>query len=196
MPSGALHVPLASALIHMSNISMWYLTRAFAISAYFLLALSMMLGMLRSIARTSGEHISSIVDDLHAFTMTLTALLIVGHLVTLLLHDFYHFTILNLVLPGNQPYREEAVNLGVFGLWGMVLVLGSSYLRRVIPYKLWRSLHAEAFGVFLLLTAHGILAGSDASEAWMRGVYGGVGAAVVFMGILRLLIRPKPATKQ
>src|SRR5260221_14133946 len=50
---------------------LWYLTRTTAGAAYIALTLSVALGMLRAIARTSPEHLSWVVDELHTFMATL-----------------------------------------------------------------------------------------------------------------------------
>src|SRR5215472_3140882 len=71
--------------------TLWYVTRAMAVSAYVALTLSVMLGMLRTIARNSRERLSWVVDELHQFIATLAGVLIAGHLVTLLLDPFLPF---------------------------------------------------------------------------------------------------------
>jgi methionine sulfoxide reductase heme-binding subunit len=169
--------------------TLWYVTRAMAVSAYVALTLSVMLGMLRTIARNSRERLSWVVDELHQFIATLAGVLIAGHLITLLLDPFLPFSLLNLLLPLDEPYRPLAVNLGVFALYGMVVLLFSSWLRRRIPYGMWRTLHYVSFATFALVTAHGLLAGSDSGEPWMRAVYGFGAAAVTFLTLARMLVR-------
>jgi predicted ferric reductase len=141
---------------------------------------------MRGIARNSGERLSWVVDELHAFVATLTGLLVVGHIVTLKLHTYIPFTIADLLVPGNGPYRPLAVNLGIFALYAMIMLLASSWLRRRIPYGLWRTIHNLSLVTFALVTLHGLLAGSDTSEPWMRAVYGGAAAGVGFLLLMRL----------
>jgi DMSO/TMAO reductase YedYZ heme-binding membrane subunit len=78
-----------------------------------------------------------------------------------------------------------------------VVVLVSSWLRRRISYRLWRRLHYVSFVTFVLVTLHGLLAGSDAGEPWMRAVYYGASAAVGFLVLMRLLTlrRRAPSTE-
>lgn len=165
---------------------MWYLTRAMAIAAYLMLAVSVMLGMLRSIARQNRERLSWVIDELHQVFATLAALLVLGHLVTLLLDPFLPFTLSNLLLPLAEPYKPYPVRFGVLAVYGMVLLLFSSWIRRWIPYRTWRGLHYVSFLVFVLVTAHGYLAGSDASEPWSHAIYVGAGASVAFMSLMRV----------
>jgi methionine sulfoxide reductase heme-binding subunit len=172
---------------------LWYLTRTTAVAAYVSLTFSVILGMLRAIARTAGERLSWVVDELHTFIASLTAGLIAGHLLSLKFDTFIPFTTNNLFIPGDQPYRPLATNLGVFAFYTMTVVLVSSWFRALIPYRFWRFLHVFSFVAFGLVTAHGLLAGSDATEPWQRALYGMAVGAVGFLTLLRLFGGKKKA---
>ncbi len=173
--------------------TMWYLTRATAVAAYVLLSCAVTLGLLQSLGRIARERLSWVTDELHQFIASMALLLVAGHLTTLLLDPFLPFTLANLFVPAHEPYRSSAVNVGVMALYLMVVVLGSSWLRQRIPHSLWRAIHYLGILLFVLVTIHGWLAGSDASEPWMRAIYGGSTAAVVFLVLMRLTVRPEPA---
>jgi predicted ferric reductase len=170
---------------------LWYLTRATAVSAYVVLSLSAMLGMLRGVARNSGERLSWITDELHQTLATVFFGLVLLHLITLIYDPFLPFSIANILLPVNEPYQPFGVDLGVLALYTLVIVLFSSWIRRAIPYRYWRGLHYASFGTFVLVTLHGLLAGSDASQPWMRAIYAGAGGAVGFLALIRWLTSRK-----
>ncbi len=166
--------------------TLWYLTRALAVAAYVSLTLSILFGALRSIARQSRERVSWIVDEMHQFMAALAGGLVLGHLLTLLLDPFLPFTVKNLLLPLGEPYRPFPVILGVLGLYTMILLLLTSWFRSYLPYAFWRALHYFSFIAFILVTAHGLLAGSDAAEPWMRAIYAGSAGAFGFVTLIRL----------
>ena len=166
---------------------LWYLTRATAFAAYLTLTAAVALGMLRTVARRAGERLSWVVDELHQFVSALALLLVLAHLLSIFLDPYLPFTAANLLLPLDEPYRPFAVRLGIFAFYALLLVLASSWLRRRLRYGTWRALHYLGFVTFALATAHGVLAGSDAGEPWMRGVYVGAGSAVAFLMLIRLL---------
>lgn len=173
----------------------WYLTRMLAISAYLALALSVILGLLRTLARRTRESISWMVDELHQVLATLAGVLVIGHLVTLAKDEFIPFSVKNLLLPGDQPYKPFAVNLGVLALYTLAALLLSSWFKRRLPYGFWRALHFISFATFLLVTLHGWQAGSDVDEPWMRAIYGAASAAVAFLLLMRLFTRAPKAAK-
>jgi methionine sulfoxide reductase heme-binding subunit len=169
--------------------TLWYLTRMFAVSSYVALSLTVVFGMLRGIARTSRERLSWVVDEVHQFVALLTGLLVLGHLITLVFDPFLPFTVLNLLVPEQEPYRQLATALGVFALYGVAIVLFSSWVRRALPYGFWRTLHGLSFVAYVLVTLHGWLAGSDTHELWMSALYAASTGVVVFLLFMRLIAR-------
>ncbi len=179
---------LAAASTRVADPRLWYVTRAAAISAYVALAVTTGLGLLRSLARSLGVGISWALDELHQFVALLAAAFVALHLLSLLLDPYLPFPLSSLLLPVAEPYRPLASALGVLGLYALAVVLVSSWLRRRLPYRLWRGLHFASFVAFALVTLHGLLAGADAAQPWMRAVYTGAAASIVFLVLARMLV--------
>ncbi len=188
--SSHLVTTLAAAATGQSDTLMWYLTRTSAIAAYGVLVVLVALGLLRSTARLSGERMTWVVDEVHQFLGTIFGVLVGVHLLTLFFDPFISFNAVNFIVPLNEPYRPLAVGLGVVALWTVIIILCSSWLRRHIPYRFWRVLHYLSFATFVLVTLHGLLAGSDASLPWMRAVYAGAACGIAFLVLMRMLRRP------
>jgi methionine sulfoxide reductase heme-binding subunit len=165
----------------------WYVTRTMAVGAYIVLTASVIVGMLRSIARVSGERVSWLVEETHSFLAVLAGVLIAGHLLTLMVDPYLPFSLSNIIIPGDQPYKPLAVNLGVFALYTMLALLLSSWARQRISHGLWRSIHYLSFIAYILVTAHGWLAGSDMSTDWMPALYVGSIAAVAVLAFIRFI---------
>lgn len=185
---------LAAAAASQSDTFLWYFTRTTAIAAYGVLAVVVGLGLLRSIARNLGERMSWVVDEVHQFLGTIFGVLVGLHLLTLLFDPFIPFTAVNFILPINEPYSPLAVGFGVVALWTVVVILASSWLRRHLPYRFWRLLHYLSFATYVLVTLHGLFAGSDTSTFWITIMYGGSAAAISFLVLMRLLMRSDTAT--
>jgi predicted ferric reductase len=162
---------------------LWYLTRAAAVSAYVALTVGVILGLARSIAGLGRIKTPWTLDEAHQFLAVITAAFVLLHLITLLFDHYNNiaFSLVNLLVPLNEPYAPLAVDLGVVALYGLAIVLFSSWLRRRIATVAWRTLHYITYAVFVLVTLHGLLAGTDSSAAWMRLVY------VAGIGIVGLL---------
>lgn len=178
---------LAAVASGQASPALWYVTRAAAVSAYALLVVAVALGLIRSLAHELSVRVGWALDELHQFVSLLAAAFVVLHLATLALDPYISFGVANLLLPLGQPYRPLATDLGVLGCYALVVVLASSWLRRRLSYRLWRGLHYASFAAFALVTLHGLLAGADAGQPWMRGVYVGAASAVFFLALVRLL---------
>ena len=186
-------VALTRATVASSSGSpLWYLTRAAAVSAYVTITAGVILGLSRSIAGLGRIKTPWTLDEAHQFLAVLTAGFVLLHLATLLF-DHYNsiaFSLVNLLVPLNEPYAPLAVDLGVVSLYGLAIVLFSSWLRRRIANVTWRALHYISFGIFALVTLHGLLAGSDSSSAWMRLIYIVAVAVVGLMVFIRFFAPP------
>ena len=86
------------------------------------------------------------------------------------------------------------MNPGALALYTLVIILVSSWMRRRLSYRLWRMLHYLSIATFVLVTLHGLLAGSDAGETWMRAV-DAAPLAVGFLLLMRLLTSLSKARK-
>jgi methionine sulfoxide reductase heme-binding subunit len=164
---------------------LWYTTRAAAVSAYVVLSVTVVVGLFRSLARVA--HLRNpraiwLLDEIHPYLALITAAFVALHLISLIFDPLIPFSVLNLLLPVAEPYRPLATSLGVLALYALLIVWLSSLLRRHITHARWRALHCSSFLAFLLVTVHGLLAGTDASEVWMRLVY--IAAAVIVLALM------------
>jgi sulfoxide reductase heme-binding subunit YedZ len=175
---------------------LWYVTRTMAIGAYIALTASVMIGLLRSIGRISGEQVSWVVSDVHAFVSSLTGALVLGHVLTLLVDPYLPFSLRNVLIPGDQPYAAFAVNLGVLALYAMIALLLTSWLRPRLPHDIWRATHYLSFAAFILVTLHGWMAGSDSVTPWMPALYLASSAAIGFLVLVRFFSAERPAAQR
>lgn len=178
---------------------LWSVTRAAAVTAYVLLALTTMLGLLRSLGRVltiRTPWVTLGIEDIHQFAALLTAGFVALHLGSLVLDTYLNFSLINLLVPLGQPYRPFATDLGVIALYALGLVLFTSWLRQRLSYRAWRMLHYGSFVAFACVTAHGLLAGTDASQPWMGAIYSVAVAGVLLLlacHVVWRLVRPREA---
>lgn len=180
-----------------ANPFLWYVTRAAATSAYITLSVTVILGLFRSLARVSRLRDSRalwLLDELHPYLAVLTLALVVFHLLSLVFDPLIPFSVLNLLLPFDQPYRPLAVDLGVLALYALAVVWLSSWVKRRIKYATWRALHYTSFIAFALVTFHGIFVGSDSATPWMWLVYLGASGIVTLLTLARIFWPEQTAT--
>jgi predicted ferric reductase len=166
----------------------WYLSRAGGITAYLLLSASTLVGLTLSAQRAGrlpGRSASFVLHE-HLSWLALAA---VGlHAGVLLLDTYEPFNVADLLLPLAAPYRPVAVALGVTAMYLAVVLTVSFYLRARIGQRARRTLHYASFGLYVLATLHGLLAGSSTGQLWMRALYVTSALAVLLLTGWRLLL--------
>lgn len=174
----------------------WYLSRAAGFVAYGLIWVSMALGLLISGRVSKLWPGGPTAVDLHEFT-TISSLAFAGLHVLVLLGDRYiQYNLASLLVPGLSDYRAFWVVLGQLGLYLAIPVTASFYLRRRIGPKTWRTLHYATFGVFALVTAHGVGAGTDGGNPWVVAFYALAVLSLYALTVYRILASIKAPKEQ
>jgi DMSO/TMAO reductase YedYZ heme-binding membrane subunit len=83
--------------------------------------------------------------------------------------------------------------MGIVGFYVSATIYASFWARRFIGQKRWRMLHYGSFGAFVLLTAHGLLSGTDAHAPWLVALFVSACVAVFGLTALRAATIPEPA---
>ncbi len=163
----------------------WLLARASGITAYVLVTLSVLAGLVLK-SRPFARLRPATVTNVHR-ALALNALGAIGvHGIALVLDTTVKVSPLALVVPGLIAYRPLATSIGVLTA-ELTVVYASFSLRRRIGNKAWRALHWTTYAIFALATGYGLAAGTDSSRPWASALYFGAVAAVVFASAWRAL---------
>ena len=152
----------------------WYITRATGIAAWCLLAVAMIEGALLAWRRSKSPGRTL---DRHRLFGGLAVLFTAAHMIALLLDHFVDYGIAELLLPFRSVYRPGPVAWGVASLYLLLLVEGSSLVRRYLSTRRWRSIHLLSYPLFAFATIHFLSAGTDAYRwipFWLSMTFGGV----------------------
>jgi ferredoxin-NADP reductase/DMSO/TMAO reductase YedYZ heme-binding membrane subunit len=165
----------------------WYVARAGGLTAWWLLCVAVLWGLLLSTRVLGDRTPPAWLLDLHRMLGGLAVTFTAMHLAGLYLDTWSGFTLTQLFVPLQSGYRPTAVAWGVVALYLMAAIEVTSLLRRRLPDALWRWVHRTAFGVFLLATLHVFTAGSDAANPWIQGTAVAVGCGFVFLSAYRIM---------
>jgi sulfoxide reductase heme-binding subunit YedZ len=170
----------------------WILARASGLTAYILLTLSVLAGIVVR-SRPLGARVrQAAVVDTHRTLAALGLGALFIHATALVLDKTVKMPVGALVIPGLSPYRPGSVAFGVLTAELMIVVYASFSLRKKIGFKNWRRLHWLTYALFAGGTVHGLLAGSDSGRAWALAIYVGAVASVAAATTWRAL---EPLTK-
>jgi sulfoxide reductase heme-binding subunit YedZ len=174
----------------MKDPTFWILARASGLTAYALLTAGMLAGLVVK-SRPLGRRVKAAsVVDVHRFLTMLALGAVAIHAAALVLDSTVHIGLTALLVPGLSSYRPLWTGLGVAAVDLAVLLVVSFPLRKRIGMKAWRKLHWATYAVFVLATAHGLMAGTDSSRPWAFDLYLGAVGSVAFATAWRALVRP------
>ena len=167
----------------------WLLARAAGLTAYALLTLSVLAGLVLK-SRPFARLRPAVVTEMHK-TLALTGLGALAHarrrararLDRQGLSGRAGRPRSRLVPPGGGRSGVVAGRL-------FVLVTGSFWLRKRIGTRIWRRLHWATYALFALATVHGVAAGTDTTRPWAFGLYLSALGAVTAATAWRALARP------
>jgi sulfoxide reductase heme-binding subunit YedZ len=167
----------------------WYMARAAGFTAYELLAFTALLGLTSSAGVWDRWKVRRLVTQWHQFASSLVIAFLVLHLWGLHEDKTIPFPWSKLLVPFSASYRPLYTGFGALALYGLAVLLVTSYLRPHIGSRVWRTVHFLSIPVFVLVTLHGLLSGTDAASVWAAWMY--VVPAALFVGVLvpRLLRR-------
>jgi ferredoxin-NADP reductase/DMSO/TMAO reductase YedYZ heme-binding membrane subunit len=177
----------------------WYLARAGGLTAWWLLCIAVLWGLLLSTRVLGQRPRPSWLLDLHRMLGGLALVFTGLHLVGLYFDQWAGFGLLELLVPMQSGYRPSAVAWGIVAFYVLVAIELTSLVKSRIPEAVWRWVHRSAFVLFMLATVHTFMAGSDGANKWIRGgavlvCYGLVVLTVFRLGVLRHHRRAAPRT--
>jgi sulfoxide reductase heme-binding subunit YedZ len=166
----------------------WILIRAAGIGAYLMLYLAVAWGLAATTTVVSNRVSKQASTLFHQFAASAGLVLLLIHMGLLLIDKFERYTVLDELIPlhshGTHPIP---VTLGVIGMYGVVLVMVTSWLRKPIGTLWWRRLHLTAVPAYTLALAHGVFTGYDTPHTWMWAMYAVTGCSVLFLLFVRAL---------
>ena len=136
----------------------WLLARASGLTAYVMLTLSVLAGLVVK-SRPFRALKPAAVTDLHRILAMLGLGALAGHAAALVLDTTVKVSIAGLFVPGLVSYRPVWTSLGILAAELMVLVYASFSMRKRIGPKNWRRLHWATYAIFGAATVHGLAAG-------------------------------------
>ncbi len=133
-----------------------------------LLTLNILIGLVMSMKYNpvrSWPHRRINTFKLHNWTAYIALTIASVHPVIILFSSTAKFTLLDILYPVHAP-RQPWINvLGALALYALAFVVLTSYFRRELGRRAWKTLHFTAYGVAALFFVHGILTDPKLKDA-------------------------------
>jgi len=136
------------------------LSSYFGLAAMTLLTLNILIGLVMSVKYNpvrDWPHRRINTFKIHNWTAYIALSIAAIHPVIILFSSTAKFTLLDILYPVNAP-RQPWINvLGALALYTLAFVVLTSYFRRELGRKKWKTLHFTAYATAALFYVHGIL---------------------------------------
>jgi len=136
------------------------LSSYFGLAAMTLLTLNILLGLVMSVKHNpvrDWPHRRINTFKIHNWTAYIALSVAIIHPVIILFSSTAKFALIDILYPVNAPKQPWINVLGALALYSLAFVVVTSYFRRELGRKTWKSLHFTAYGTAMLFYIHGIL---------------------------------------
>jgi methionine sulfoxide reductase heme-binding subunit len=170
----------------MMEISTWSLIRSSGIVAYLLLSLSVAAGLYVSIRKRSGGK-GAMWSFFHIAVGNWALYLSIFHGILVSYDTYVGFQWRELLIPFASHYKTIGMAMGTLGLYALFVTVFTSEFRQAIGISRWQKLHRVNPLLYIMVTFHGILTGTDTDTSW--GLYMYLSSALVIMILLYFRFR-------
>jgi predicted ferric reductase len=171
----------------------WYVARAGGIVAWLLVSASVLWGLALSTRALGRRPRPNWLLDLHRFLGGLAVVFTAVHVLAVVLDQYVHFGLVEVLVPFTGSWHPLAVAWGVVSLYLLAAVEITSLLRSRLSKRAWRMTHFLSFPLFAFSTIHLLAAGTDARNTLLRGAAVAVTGAVAGLTTLRVMQAREPA---
>jgi sulfoxide reductase heme-binding subunit YedZ len=176
----------------------WFVSRAAGLVAYLLLWASTVWGILISSKAVKERVAGPMAYTLHNVTAWTAIGFAAVHGWALLGDRVVSFTPIGILMPFASSYHPVLVGLGTLSLYAGLLVSVSFYFTKRIGHRAWHLIHLLSYLMFVAVTVHSVLLGTDSSTPLMQAFYLVAAGSVLFLTLFRILVigSDSPAPKQ
>ncbi len=174
----------------LSMLGTWAVARSAGITAFIGFGLSAIAGMI-SHWKIISPQMRAKWNITHQWTGWFAWLMLILHLVALILDQYVHYTLLDILIPFRSTEHWFANGLGSLAMFCFAgIIISSDFIRSKFP-RTWKFIHQSAFPAFLLMLAHALIIGTDRHKWVVVGIY--LGISVLF--IVLAWFRQKPTSE-
>jgi methionine sulfoxide reductase heme-binding subunit len=179
----------------MSNTMWWYVMRSAGLTAWFFLTLTLVWGTLASGRMVPGARAKRWVVDMHPYLGSIGLGALALHILAAMSDSYVGLRWVNAVVPFTAGWRPWGVAFGVVSVWLLVVVEGTSLVRRRLSKTTWHRIHLASYVGAWLTGVHAVMSGTDLGNpvvAWTAFALLVAATAIVAVRALRSGSRPTP----
>lgn len=169
----------------------WYISRASGLMAYLLLWLVMFFGLAIRTPIVKNIFPPAFSYETHTWLSVQALILVFFHSGALLWDKYLRLKFLDLAVPFHSPIYANEITLGILGLYLMIILILTSYFRKFFSQKIWRAVHFLNILLFIIVTIHAFLLGTDLHSGTPRIIFFTLNIFLILLITINLAARLK-----
>ncbi|MDD5490051.1 MAG: ferric reductase-like transmembrane domain-containing protein, partial [Candidatus Moranbacteria bacterium] len=146
----------------------WYITRASALIGFFLLYISILFGTISCLPIIGKYFLRLRSLNFHCWISLQALIFAAAHAIALLFHQYFKFSLVDILIPFHSSFEPVLAGLGTIVFYLMILLVVTSYARKYISAKLWRSIHFLNIVLYIFVIIHAFYLGTDLKSGLSR----------------------------
>ncbi len=167
----------------------WYSSRASGLVAFTLLYISIFLGL--TIRLPFFRKIFSPIHalNIHAWISLQAVIVVFFHGVVLAFDKYLNLTLVDLFVPFASAYQSKLISFGIFSFYLMIILVATSYGRKYISPRIWRTAHFMNILLYAVVLIHVLNLGTDMKNPVVMNVFLWANAFLVFLMLINMQLR-------
>jgi methionine sulfoxide reductase heme-binding subunit len=149
----------------------WYIVRASALVGFFLLYVSVFTGTASCLPGIRRYFLRLRSLNFHCWISFQALLFALIHGIALLFHKFIPFSLADILIPFHSNFEPLLVALGTISLYLMIILVVTSYARKYISQKAWRTIHFLNIALYTFSIIHALYLGTDLKSGLLREIF-------------------------
>ncbi len=171
------------------NPSAWYASRASGLVAFLLLYISIFLGLTLRIPLLRKIFSPFYSMSIHCWISLQALLFAFFHALVLIFDKWLGFKLTALFVPFASQYQPGLTALGVFGFYLMIILIITSYSRKLMSQKIWRAVHFTNIVLYAIVFVHALYLGTDLKVELFRNIFIWANAFLVLLMLVNMELR-------
>ncbi len=169
--------------------SAWYASRASGLVAFLLLYISIFLGLTLRIPLLRKIFSPVYSMKIHCWISFQALLFAFFHAFVLIFDKWLGFKLSDLFIPFASQYQPGLTALGVFGFYLMIILIITSYSRKLMSQKIWRAVHFTNIVLYGIAFVHALYLGTDLKVELFRNIFIWANAFLVLLMLVNMELR-------
>lgn len=167
----------------------WYIVRASALIGFLLLYVSVFIGTVSCLPGIKKYFLRLRSLNFHCWISLQALIFAAAHAIALLFHQYIEFSLADILIPFHSSFEPVLTGLGTIVFYLIIILVATSYARKYISQKIWRTIHFLNIALYVFVIIHAFYLGTDLKSGILREIFIWANGFLILLLIFNLLYK-------